>query len=206
MRPLVCKCLFVLSLAFASLFCVAEPSFNLYVDALLEDAKQQGISDAILQQAKANISYRATVVKADKNQPEKRITLSDYLTTRVPDWKVAQAVDLYQTHALLLKNVAEQYGVQPRFIVALWGNESNFGRIQGNHPVLSSLASLAFEGRRETLFKKQFFAALQILQQGHIGVEDFVGSWAGALGQSQFMPENFLAYAVDYDGDGRKDI
>ena len=111
-----------------------------------------------------------------------------------------------EEHQTLLNQVAKEYGVQPRFIVALWGNESNFGRIQGSYPVLSALASLAFEGRREALFRKQFLAALTILQEGHITLKDFNGSWAGAMGQSQFIPTSFLQYAVDYDGDGRKDI
>lgn len=90
--------------------------------------------------------------------------------------------------------------------MALWGNESNFGAIMGKHPVVSSLVSLAYDGRREALFKKQLFAALDILQQGHIAPDQFVGSWAGAMGQSQFMPTSFLHYAEDFDGDGKKDI
>ncbi|MBO1255146.1 lytic murein transglycosylase [Alteromonas sp. 5E99-2] len=190
----------------SNVFAQNEAEFALYVEQLFIEAKEKGFSEDILTQAKASIAFRPTVVKADKSQPEKRITLSDYLSTRVPDWKVEQAVSLYQTHKELIKQVEQDFGVQGRFIVALWGNESNFGKIQGKHPVLSSLASLAFEGRRETLFKTQFFAALTILQEGHINLEAFNGSWAGAMGQSQFMPTNFLAYAVDYDNDGKKDI
>jgi membrane-bound lytic murein transglycosylase B len=102
--------------------------------------------------------------------------------------------------------VERQYGVQARFIVALWANESNFGRYMGKYPVISSLATMAYEGRREDFFKKQLFAALTIVEQGHISHDDFLGSWAGAMGQSQFMPTTFLAYAVDFDGDGKKDI
>ena len=109
-------------------------------------------------------------------------------------------------HSEVLEKIATEYGVQKRFIVALWGNESNFGRIQGKVPVLSALSTLAFEGRREALFRKQFFAALQILQEGHAQLDTFKGSWAGAMGQSQFLPTSFLTYAVDYDGDGKKDI
>lgn len=186
--------------------CWAKDSFEQYTRSLFEEARQQGISESVLLNAKASLTYRPTAVKADNNQPEKRITLSEYLATRVPDWKVEQAVQKHQINEALLEKISKEYKVQSRFIVALWGNESNFGRIQGTHPVLSSLASLAYEGRREDLFKKQFFAALRILDEGHIELADFVGSWAGALGQSQFMPENFLVYAIDYDGDGKKDI
>jgi len=146
------------------------------------------------------------VIKSDKNQPEQKMTLDRYLASRVPDWKVKQAVEKFHQDRELLEEIGHKYGVQPRFIVALWGNESNFGRIQGNFSVLSALASLAYEGRREKLFKDNFFAALEILNQQHIPVEALKGSWAGAMGQSQFMPVTFLAYAVDYDGDGKKDI
>jgi membrane-bound lytic murein transglycosylase B len=107
---------------------------------------------------------------------------------------------------VLLDQVEQQFGVQKRFIVALWGNESNFGNIMGKHSVINSLVTLAYDGRREAMFKKQLFAALKILHQGHVELDDFVGSWAGAMGQSQFMPTSFLDYAVDFDNDGRKDI
>ncbi len=183
-----------------------EAGFKSYLTQLKQEATAKGYENAFLENVMANIQFRPTVVKSDRNQPEKKITLDTYLATRVPDWKVKQAVELYQKNQALLEEIGKKYGVQPRFIVALWGNESNFGKIQGKFDVLSALTSLAYEGRRETLFKKQFFAALEILQEGHTTVESFKGSWAGAMGQSQFMPTSFLAYAVDYDGDGKKDI
>lgn len=183
-----------------------EAGFNAYLGQLKTEAREQGFADDWLESMLSSVEFRPTVVKADKNQPETKITLDSYLATRVPDWKVAQAVEHYQQHQALLEKIGREYGVQPRFIVALWGNESNFGRIQGKHDVLSALASLAYEGRREALFKKQFFAALTILKQGHASRDAFQGSWAGAMGQSQFMPTSFLTYAVDHDGDGKKDI
>jgi membrane-bound lytic murein transglycosylase B len=189
---------------------VEKPSlgtqFAEYVAQLRTEAEDKGFSAELLDAAFASIKMREKVVKADKNQPETKLTLDKYLDTRVPDWKVRQALEKMQEHAELLDKVEKKYGVQKRFIVALWGNESNFGRIQGDHPVLSSLVSLAFDGRREALFKKQFFAALTILSEGHVAIDDFKGSWAGAMGQSQFMPTSFLSYAVDGDGDGKKDI
>lgn len=180
--------------------------FNAYVKALKSEAMTEGFSADFLEEVFNDITFRPSVVKSDKNQPEKRITLDDYLSTRVPDWKVKQAVTQFNDNKALLTEIGLKYGVQPRFIVALWGNESNFGRIQGSYNVLSALASLAFEGRREALFKKNFFAALTILNEGHTSVDKLKGSWAGAMGQSQFMPVSFLTYAVDYDGDGKKDI
>ncbi|MFC3094966.1 lytic murein transglycosylase [Alteromonas sediminis] len=184
----------------------ADETFERYLDGLILEASEAGISQVIIDKVRPTIKYRPSVVKADKNQPEKKITLDTYLATRVPDWKVSQALEKMQVHHELLTKISSEYGVPARFIVALWGNESNFGRIQGKHPVVSSLASLAFEGRREALFKRQFIAALTILQQGHVSADKFLGSWAGAMGQSQFMPATFLDFAVDYDQDGKKDI
>lgn len=183
-----------------------EAGFVQYVEELKQEAIGQGFEASFLDSALENIAFRATVIRSDRNQPERKITLDSYLASRVPDWKVQQAVDKLNEHRVLLEEIGAKYGVQPRFIVALWGNESNFGRIQGNFDVLSALASLAYEGRRETLFKRNFFAALTILSEGHIDLDAFKGSWAGAMGQSQFMPASFLQYAVDYDGDGKKDI
>ncbi len=192
--------------ATSSVFAAGESDFNAYVKSLKNEALEQGFSSTLLDRAFNDITFRPTAVKADKNQPEKKITLDDYIVSRVPDWKAEQAVQKYLSNRALLDKIGEEYGVQPRFIVALWGNESNFGKIQGSYSVLSALASLAYEGRREALFKKNFFAALTILDQGHIPIDSFKGSWAGALGQTQFMPLSFLTYAVDYDGDGKKDI
>lgn len=183
-----------------------EAGFSQYVSALRDEAIEQGFDTEFLKNTLTDIHFRPTVISSDKNQPERKITLDSYLASRVPDWKVKQAVSLLSEHRALLEEIGNKYGVQPRFIVALWGNESNFGRIQGNFDVLSALASLAYEGRREALFKKQFFSALTILKEGHIERENLKGSWAGAMGQSQFMPTSFLTYAVDYNQDGKKNI
>lgn len=200
----------LLSWLFISSFCHAQtpvkPSFEEYVEKLKVESIEKGFSDEFVATVFKDVEFYKRAVKADKNQPERKITLDSYLTTRVPDWKVSQAIEYYQKHKKLLEEVGKTYDVQPRFIVALWGNESNFGRIQGNFPVVSALTTLAYEGRREALFKKQLFAAMTILNEGHISQEKFVGSWAGAMGQSQFMPSSFLSYAVDFDGDGKKDI
>lgn len=196
----------VASIAFAQAEDKTAQGFAEYVTALKAEAQQKGFDESLLNDAFNDISFRPTVIKSDKNQPEKKITLDSYLASRVPDWKVQQAVEMYNKHKSLLEDIGQKFQVQPRFIVALWGNESNFGRIQGNYSVLSALASLAYEGRREKLFKDNLFAALTILDEGHTSVDALKGSWAGAMGQSQFMPISFLNYAVDYDGDGRKDI
>lgn len=194
------------SMAFIPFLLLAKPSFEEYVDQLKTEAVDKGFSETLVNAAFENLKYYQRAVKADKSQPEFKLTLDRYIQTRVPDWKVKQARKYFNENKALLEQVSAAYGVQSRFIVALWGNESNFGKIQGKFPVMSALVTLAYEGRREALFKKELFAALNILQQGHIESEQFLGSWAGAMGQSQFMPSSFLHYAVDFDGDGKKDI
>ena len=106
----------------------------------------------------------------------------------------------------LLDDISKEYNVQPRFIVALWGIETDFGRISGGFPVIDSLVTLAYDGRRGEYFSKELINALKIIDQGHISYDEMVGSWAGAMGQTQFMPSSFLSYAQDYNNDGRKDI
>lgn len=183
-----------------------QAGFADYVNQLKQEALSQGFSAEFIEQQFSDIEFHQKAVVADKNQPETKLTLDKYLSTRVPDWKVQKAIKLLNENKAQLQQVEQQYGVQARFIVALWANESNFGSYMGKYPVISSLATMAYEGRREEFFKKQLFAALTIVQQGHINKDKFLGSWAGATGQSQFMPSTFLAYAVDFDGDGKKDI
>ncbi|OAN18468.1 lytic transglycosylase [Photobacterium jeanii] len=190
----------------ASSTAFADEGFDKYVEGLKVEAKQNGISDEILASAFDGITFTERAVKADKNQPERKLTLDEYIPRAVPDWKVKQANELYQQHKTTLEAIGNKYGVQPRFIVALWGVESNFGRLMGNYNVIEALSTLAYEGRREAFFRKQVMAALQILDEGHITAKEMKGSWAGAMGQPQFMPTSFLTFAVDGNNDGRVDI
>jgi len=183
-----------------------QADFDAYVAALKKEALEKGYDEVLVDQALATAKFKKKVISADKNQPEVKETLETYLPKRVPQWKIDRARKLYKENQDVLEKVAKEYGVQARFIVALWGLESNFGKIQGGHSVIASLVTLAFDGRRETMYKNQLWAALDILKEGHITLDKFKGSWAGAMGQTQFMPTSFNAYAVDYNGDGRKDI
>lgn len=183
-----------------------KPSFEQYVENLKQEAIDKGYDEEFVAQSFADIKYLKRAVKADKNQPEFKETLDTYLPKRVPEWKVTKARQAYKDNLPLLEKISEKYGVQPRFIVSLWALETNFGRIQGKMPIIDSVTTLAYDGRRETFFKKQLFASLEILKQGHIPQDKFVGSWAGAMGQCQFIPTSFLAYAADGDNDGKKDI
>jgi membrane-bound lytic murein transglycosylase B len=202
-----------LVVAIVSLLCVtnvlkAEEKipFNNYVKNLKREAIELGINKTTVENAFVDVEFLQRSVKSDKGQPEFKLTLDEYIPRAVPEWKVKQARKAYQKHYALLHKIGKEYKVQPRFIVALWGIETNFGRLTGNKKVISALTTMSYEGRREALFKKQLFAALTILEQGHISQDKFIGSWAGAMGQVQFMPTSYLKYAVDYDKDGRKDI
>lgn len=184
----------------------ANADFQAYLETLQQRADEAGISQDISRAALAQAEYVPRAISADRNQPEQKLTLDEYIPRAVPKWKVQQARALYKKHYPVLEQIAEKYQVQPRFVVALWGVESNFGRYMGNYNVVSALSTMAFEGRREEFFSNQLMDALKILEQQHISIENMKGSWAGAMGQVQFMPSSFLAYAVDQSGDGKQDI
>lgn len=183
-----------------------EEGFMQYISELKKEALTQGFEQKLIDESFAKVKFHKRAVIADRKQPEKVETLDTYLPKRVPSWKVKKARALYKKHQEILTKIGRDYTVQPRFIVALWGLETNFGKFTGGYNVVSALSTLAYEGRRETFFKRQLWAALTILKQGHIKIDNMKGSWAGAMGQNQFMPTSFLAYAVDGDGDGKKDI
>ncbi|MDH3663295.1 MAG: lytic murein transglycosylase, partial [Alphaproteobacteria bacterium] len=122
------------------------------------------------------------------------------------DSRVKKGRKLLKEHRTLLNKIAADYKVQPRFIIALWGIETSYGSFLGGHQVIKALATLAYDGRRAALFRRELISALRILDRGDIVLDDMKGSWAGAMGQCQFMPSSFLKYAVDYDGDGKRDI
>jgi membrane-bound lytic murein transglycosylase B len=183
-----------------------KPSFSDYTAALKIEAQEKGYDSALLEQVFASLTYHERIVSADKSQPEFVETLDTYLPKRVSDIRIAMARERYQKYLPELTEIGKKYGVHPRFIVSLWGLESSFGRFMGSYSVPSALVTLAYDGRRETFFKREFFQALDILAEQHITLADMKGSWAGAMGQSQFMPSSFMAYAQDGDGDGKKDI
>ncbi len=195
-----------LSFAVSGSVFAADADFDKYVQGLKQEAKQQGISEQVIQEAFADVAYKPRAVKADRNQPEKRLTLDEYIPRAAPAWKIKQARELYREHHDELVRIGKKYGVQPRFIVALWGVESNFGKFTGGYSVIDALTTMAYDGRREEFFRKETMAALTILQEGHIAARDMKGSWAGAMGQCQFMPSSFLSFAADGNGDGKKDI
>lgn len=195
----------VLALASLGAARAAEP-FADWLAALKSEARRAGISEATLEQAFADVAPIDKVIELDRRQPETRLTFEEYLERVVPPSRIAEGRKRYREHRELLEAVSRKYRVQPRFIVAFWGIESDYGRNTGGYPVIAALATLAYDGRRGEFFRGELIAALKILDEGHVTPAAMLGSWAGAMGQSQFMPSSFRAYAEDFDGDGRRDI
>ncbi|OBT08552.1 lytic transglycosylase [Vibrio sp. UCD-FRSSP16_10] len=181
-------------------------SFDEYVKTLKSEAIEQGISRKTVDSAFESVEFKPRAVSSDRSQPEAKLTLDQYLPRAVPQWKVKQAKQKYRQYQTQLQRIGQEYGVQPRFIVALWGVESNFGALTGGYQVIDALSTMAYEGRREAFFRNEVMSALTIIDQGHISAADMKGSWAGAMGQPQFMPSSFLKYAADGNGDGSHNI
>ncbi len=180
--------------------------FEKWKNDFRQEALRRGIKANILDQALTGVVPSTRVIELDRNQPESKWTFAQYLEKVVNTTRIKKGRERYQKHLPLLKEIGEKFGVQPRFIVALWGIETNFGSHTGGFSVVKALATLAYDGRRSEYFRKELFNAMTILNEGHIAPAQMKGSWAGAMGQCQFMPSSFLRYAVDYDGDGHKDI
>lgn len=181
-------------------------SFDEWLTAVRVEARSRGISDATLDQALTGLEPLPVVIERDRSQAEIVETLDHYLAQHVSAKVVQTARRRRAEHAALLGKVAAKYGVPPAIVVAVWGLESNFGRFSGVRPTIQTLATLAYDPRRSALFREELFNALQILDSGDVEPAALRGSWAGALGQPQFMPSSFLLYAQDFDGDGRRDI
>jgi membrane-bound lytic murein transglycosylase B len=184
----------------------SKNNFSIFLDEVASEALSLGISKKVINDFKKSSVFIPKVIKYDKSQPEFKLTLDQYLKRVVTPLKIKNANKKYKENKEILIKVGEFYGVQPRFIVALWGIETDFGRLTGGFPVISSLSTLAFEGRRHDYFKKELLNALKIIDKGHISLKKMTGSWAGAMGQCQFMPSSFLNYASDWDKNGTKDI
>lgn len=202
MRNCIVAC-FMLGAGLTSAF---AQDFSHWKAELREEALGKGISAAIFDEAFAQVSPIERVIELDRSQPEFTMTLEKYLRLVISQTRINNASKKIKEHAEILDEVSKKYGVQKRYIVALWGIETNFGSNTGGFDVIAALATLAFDGRRSAYFRKELLNALTILEEGHISPANMKGSWAGAMGQSQFMPSSFLAYAVDYNGDGKRDI
>jgi membrane-bound lytic murein transglycosylase B len=180
--------------------------FPVWLAQLRTDALAQGISAAVFDRAMAGVQPNQKLLDLQRVQPEFVRPVWDYLATAVSPRRIAQGQRLLAENRALLDRVQARYGVDPSYIVAIWGLESDYGNNPGHYSVIESLATLAWGGTRPDAFRAYLIDALWILQEGNVPPARMVGSWAGAMGQTQFMPAAFRTYAVDFDGDGRRDI
>jgi membrane-bound lytic murein transglycosylase B len=183
-----------------------QPLFEEWLSALRSEAAGRGIRPEILDEALAGVQPVEQILERDRSQAEFVLDLGAYLKRRLTPTMIRTARTMYSRHRELLERVGRQFGVNPRTVVAVWGLESNFGRFSGVRPTIPALVTLAYDPRRGGMFRNELFSALDILNRGDIELERLKGSWAGALGQPQFMPSSYLQYAVDFDADGRRDI
>jgi membrane-bound lytic murein transglycosylase B len=184
----------------------AEEGFSAFLAGIGREAVARGVSEATVARALGATRFLPHVIELDHRQPERVLTFEEYLAKVVTPEREDKARDHLRRNWNLLYGIWQRYRVDPRFIVALWGVESDFGDITGDYSVPSSVATLAFDGRRGRYFRGELIAALRILDHRDISFPEMTGSWAGAMGQCQFMPSTYLGYAVDYDGDGKRDI
>ncbi len=184
----------------------SRPEFSSFLNTLKEQALAAGVSGAVVERSLSGLEPLEIVVERDRSQPEIVLTTDQYVQRRLTRAFVRTATEKAREHHATVSEIAKKYGIDRRVIVAIWGMESNFGRFTGTRPIIQALATLAWEGRRRAFFTGELINALQILDQGLIEADQMKGSWAGAMGQTQFMPSSYLAHAQDYDGDGRRDI
>lgn len=181
-------------------------TFAAFLGELKDEAVRRGITEAVATRALDGLEPLPIVVERDRGQAEAVLSIDSYVRRRLTPGTLRKAQRMAATHAALLKKVSAAYGVPPKYLVAVWGIESNFGAFTGVRPTVQALATLAYDGRRGELFRNELFDALRIVDRGHIGLDRMKGSWAGAMGQPQFMPSSYLRYAEDFDGDGQRDI
>jgi len=199
--PIVC-----LLIASSSAPAQKKKSFEAWLADFKIEAASKGISEATLRATLSKVQYIPKVIELQKNQPEFKFTVEEYLNRVASEARVLRGREVLAEQRSLLGEMHERYGVPPHCLVALWGIETDFGRLTGGFPVLGAVATLAYGGSRSGFFRSELLYALRIIDHGHISADKMLGSWAGATGQLQFMPSTFYSYAVDYNEDGRIDI
>jgi lytic murein transglycosylase len=185
---------------------VQNPAFANWLASFRPRARSAGISSATLDAAFAQAGYLPGVITRDGSQIQTRRTLEEYLSIATSDERLTKGRAAYAQFAPTLRAIAAEYGVEAQIIAAIWGMESQFGEKRGDIPVVSATATLAFDGRRAAFYESQLIAALRILERGDTTPAQLTGSWAGAMGHTQFIPTSYQSFAVDFTGDGRRDI
>ena len=208
---------FSLILGFATIFSVfanatpvfgqtTESEFTACIARLKEKAQAVGVSANVSNDVLDNVQWVEQVIELDRQQPEFTTTFSDYYRKRVTPTRVRRGRELLKEHAELLRSISDRYGVPAHYLLSFWGLETNFGSYLGKMDIPDSLATLACDDRRSKFFTAELISAMRIIEAGDASRESMIGSWAGAMGHVQFMPSAFLRYAVDGDGDGRRDL
>jgi len=195
-----------LAIAFLSTGRAQERSFDAWLQDVRSAAIAAHISPVTVDAAFTGLTPLEQVIERDRSQPELTLDFHSYITRIVAPGRIEEGQRVLAEQGKLLERVGRRYGMSPALLAAVWGIESNYGRTQGDFPVVAALATLGYDGRRGTMFRNELLNALRILDQGHVELGAMKGSWAGAMGQLQFMPSTFIGFAKDGDGDGRKDI
>jgi membrane-bound lytic murein transglycosylase B len=184
----------------------SDRDFYKWLENLRNEAKKAGISEKTLDAALGDLAPVRRVVELDRRQPEFTRSFRSYLRRRVTRERIYRGRALLEKHRALLENIYDQYGVAPRYLISFWGLETHFGDHMGGFQTVEALATLAYDRRRADFFRAELIHALKIIDHGHVQPQDMASSWAGAMGHMQFMPSTFNQYALDYTGNGRKDI
>ncbi len=184
----------------------ANLGFRRWIEGFRNQAVRNGISASIFDAAFEGVNYNTSVIQKDRNQSEFTKQIWDYLDSAVSDTRIANGQQALAQNRRILDRIESKYGVESEVVTAIWGLESAYGTFRGTLPLIESLATLAYDGRRRDFFEDQLIAALKIIEQGNVHPRDMTGSWAGAMGHTQFIPTSYLAFAVDFTGDGRRDI
>ena len=180
--------------------------FDNWKNEVIKNAPEYNLDKNFVQSLVKDFQVNKRVIENDKCQPEFTLTFSEYIDKRISNLRVKNGINKYNKYNTLLQNIKQVYNVQPRFIISIWGLETAYGEITGNYPVIESLLTMSYDERRRKYFTKELYNSFKIIDEGHIDLENFKGSWAGAMGQNQFMPSSFLNYAQDFNNDGKKNI
>lgn len=181
-------------------------AFGRWIDRFKRRARAAGIRDSVFDAAFRGVRYNTSVIQKDRNQSEFTKQIWDYLDSAASATRVKNGRQALKKHKRLLSEIEARFGVEAEVVTAIWGLESAYGSFRGDVPLIEALATLSFDGRRGSFFESQLIAALKIIQSGDVAPSKMTGSWAGAMGHTQFIPSSYLAYAVDFRGDGKRDI
>lgn len=199
---------FILGYFFLSITqAMAQQSWPQFVAGVRQEALSQGIRPEIFDEAFQNIKApNPKILHLDRSQPEHRLSFLNYLNSRVDHDRIRLGQSEFRKNKDIFNNIDNRFGVNPCIVASIWGMETSYGHYKGNFPVITSLATLAYDDRRASFFRKELLLALHMVNDGYVSLKDFKGEWAGASGHSQFLPSSWKRYAYDYYGDGKKDI